>query len=92
MASSILALPPQIIGRILAFDDTSHMSLPLWLVGDHTLHRLLTQGVHFVELRNEKRFDVCFLPHFVESALPASPHRRSRSNGLSIPSDDGYSR
>lgn len=67
MASSIISLPPQLIGQILGFDDTAHLSLNLWLVGDGRLHELLSQGVHFVELRNERRFDVCFLPHFLSN-------------------------
>lgn len=65
MANSIVELDPKLIGQILSYDDTSHLSLPLWLTGNSALQKLLSQGVYFVELWNRRKFDICYIPKYV---------------------------
>ena len=65
MASKLSSLPPSIIDRILGFDDTSYLSMTLWLVGNRKFNKLLTKSVTYVELRNEGEFDLCFLPLYL---------------------------
>ena len=65
MPSKLSSLPPSIIDRILGFDDTSYLSMTLWLVGNRKLNKLLSESVTYVELRNEGEFDLCFLPLYL---------------------------
>lgn len=73
MASSILALPPQLIDHILGFDDSSYLSLPLFCIGNKRLTQLLQQGVTFLDLRNDGEVAVCQMPWFI-TQLPALRH------------------
>lgn len=65
----ICQLPPQIVDQILGFDDTSHLSLTLWLVGNKRFNELLAQSVTYVELRNEKRLDFCVMPLYLSNLV-----------------------
>lgn len=73
MASNLGSLAPAIIGQILSFDDTSHLSLTLFRVGNKRLIEQLQQGVTYIELRNEGEFDVCYLP-WILIDLPSLRH------------------
>lgn len=65
MTSKLFNLDPTIIGQILSYNDTSHCSLPLWLTGNGAIHKSLCKGVYFVELCNERQFDLCFIPKYL---------------------------
>lgn len=65
MASSILSLAPQLFDRILGFDDSSHLSLMLFCLGNSRLTELLQQGITYIELRNEAELDECYMPWYL---------------------------
>lgn len=65
MASSLLSLPAGLIDRILSYDDVSYLSLPLWLVGNTRLHKVLSDSVTFVELRNPEVLAYLRLPKYL---------------------------
>lgn len=65
MASSWVSLPFELIDQILGYDDTSHVALSLWLVGNRALHTKLSASMTFMELRSARRLALCRLPHFL---------------------------
>lgn len=65
MAESLLDLRPHLIDRILSYNESTHLSLPLWLIGNRRLHALLSDSVTFVELQNHRRLDYVRLPKYL---------------------------
>lgn len=65
MPKFLVDLPPNLIDQILSYDDTSHLSLPLWLTGDKTLQTLLSDSVTHVELRSPGLFECARLPKYL---------------------------
>lgn len=65
MTSSLATLAPELMDRILSYNDTSYLSLPLWLVGNKRLHELLSDSVTYIELRNSGVAEYCILPKYL---------------------------
>lgn len=65
MASTIASLLPEIVDRILGYDDTSHLSLPLWLAGNRSLQDILEHGVSYIELRDSRQLSPSRLPKYL---------------------------
>lgn len=65
MTNSLVSLPSNLLDRILSYDDTSYLSLPLWLVGNKALHALLSESVTYVELRNSAALEYLRLPKYL---------------------------
>lgn len=65
MATSLNSLSADIIDLILGYDDTSYLSLQLYLVGNASLQLLLEQGVSYVELRDYSPFSTSRLPKYL---------------------------
>lgn len=64
-ASKLTSLPQGLICRILSFNDSSHLSLPLWIVGNRELQRILEEVVDFVELRSSQKYAPLQLPFYL---------------------------
>lgn len=58
-------LAPEVVQRILSYNNTTHLSLPLWLVGNEQLNQVLASCVVLVELRNAKTLDYVRLPKYL---------------------------
>lgn len=65
MASTFASLLPEIVDRILGFDDSSQLSLPLWLAGNRSLQDILEHGVSYIELRDSRRLSPSRLPKYL---------------------------
>lgn len=69
MPNLLRDLPPKILSHILTYDDTTGLSLQLWLLCNKGLHRSLADAVTFVELRNTERWSLCKLPKYLTQLL-----------------------
>lgn len=65
MASSICSLSPDIVGVILGYNDSSYLSLPLYLVGNASLQHLLGKSVSYIELRDYNPYSPCKVPKYL---------------------------
>ena len=65
MSHLLLDLPSQLLHQILTYDDTTHLSLPLWLICNKALQHILANSVSFVELRNVRQQLVFKLPLYL---------------------------